>query len=61
MADEIARRREIRKRKILGSSEARIKKIFNVNTNQPLDHIHSLCSAGSSILFMVKIGATSMN
>ncbi|CAL1263284.1 unnamed protein product [Larinioides sclopetarius] len=37
MADEIARRREIRKRKILGSSEARIKKIFNVNTNQPLE------------------------
>ncbi|GBM59796.1 hypothetical protein AVEN_14378-1 [Araneus ventricosus] len=37
MADEIARRREIRRRKILESSEARIKKIFNVNTDQPLE------------------------
>ncbi|KAF8794944.1 guided entry of tail-anchored proteins factor CAMLG-like [Argiope bruennichi] len=49
MADDIARRREIRRRKILESSEARIKKIFNVNTNEtlekdPLRHEDSVAS-----------------
>ncbi|GFT86485.1 uncharacterized protein TNCV_3259791 [Trichonephila clavipes] len=38
MADDVARRREIRKRKILESSEARLKKITSGNTKQHIEN-----------------------
>ncbi|GFR27877.1 uncharacterized protein TNCT_492671 [Trichonephila clavata] len=48
MADDVARRREIRKRKILESSEARLKKITSGNPKQRIENVINSGNHGES-------------